>query len=47
MIPPLLYALPRLLLMIVPIFITIKSKEVKDDSTEKREPGSEPQGTDT
>ena len=47
MIPPLLYAIPRLLLFVVPIFITIKEKRKNHDSVEEQQPSPEPEGKDT
>lgn len=42
MIPPLLYQIPRLLLFIVPIFITLKTEEQRDDSSQEQPSSPEP-----
>lgn len=47
MIPPLLYAIPRLLLFVIPIFIKVKVKEERDDSVEEQQSSPEPEGKDT
>jgi hypothetical protein len=47
MIPPLLLqAIPRILLFVVPIFITVKAKGSDDDTTkrDKTNPGPETEG---
>lgn len=41
MIPPLWYAVPRFLLLVIPVFIKIKVKGKEDDSSEKHEPDSD------
>lgn len=47
MIPPLWYAVPRLLLFIVPVFIKIKVKGKDDDPPDECEPSSKSEGEDT
>ena len=46
MIPPLLYAIPRLLLFVIPIFIKVKEKEKRDDPVEEPTAGGKPTGED-
>ena len=41
MIPPLLYAIPRLLLFVIPIFITLKTEEKHDDPPKKQQSDSD------
>jgi hypothetical protein len=48
MIPPLLLqAIPRLLLFVIPIFINVKVKEKRDDSSEEQPSSPEPERKDT
>jgi hypothetical protein len=47
MIPPLLYVIPRLLLFVIPIFITLKTEEKRNAPLEKHSPDSDPGEKDT
>jgi hypothetical protein len=48
MIPPILMqAIPRILMLVIPIFITVKAKEKSNDSFEKYSPDSNSGDKDT